>query len=269
MRGLKDTTTVVFEAPFAGALLDPGQPVPPGLVRSGGHAPVRRFNVYRNNVVVSLIASLQTRFPAVERIVGPEFFAACARIFVGQHPPRSKLMMTYGDDFPAFLAGFGPSAELPYLADVARIEAARTRAYHAADAEAFDPQELTSRPPDELFAARLILHPSVQTIRSAFPAVTIWAMNSGEAELGPVDLEHAEAALVARQNNTVFVRALPPGGVEFLNALQSGTTLGEAAHAGASASADFDVAANLAGLIGSGLLAGVSASTSHAQDNRP
>jgi hypothetical protein len=258
MRGLKDSPIVVFEAPFAGALLDPERAAPAGLVWSGGHAPTRRFNVYRNNVVVSLIASLQARFPAVEKIVGVEFFAACARTFVGRHPPRSKLMMTYGDDFPDFLAGFPPAAELPYLADVARIEVARTRAYHAADAEPFDPQELTSRPPEQLFAARLILHPSVQTIRSAFPVVTIWAMNSGEAELGPVDLERAEAALVARRNDTVFVRALPPGGAEFLNAVQTGMTLGEAANEGARASADFDVAANLAGLIGSGLLAGIS-----------
>jgi len=266
MRSLKASPAAAFEAQFARALLDPGQPVPPGLVWTGGCAPTSRFNVYRNNVVASLIASLQTRFPAVERIVGTEFFAACARLFVGQHPPRSKLMMTYGDDFPEFLAGFGPAAELPYLADVARIEAARTRAYHAADAETFGPQELMARPPEQLFACRLILNPSVQTVRSAFPIVAIWAMNSGEAELGPVDLERSEAALVARQHDTVFVRTLPPGGAEFLAALQAGMTLGEAANEGARAAPDFDATANLAGLIGSELLAGISNRTN--QDDR-
>jgi len=266
MRGLSIPR---YDADFAAAIFNPDRPVPAGLAWPDGRALGKRFNVYRNNVVVSLINALRTRFPAVERIVGEEFFAACARVFAMEHPPRSTLMMTYGDGFPAFLSDFDPARELPYLADVARIEAARTRAYHAADAEAPDLRELTELDPDQLFVARLSLHPSVELIRSQFPVVTIWAMNSGEAELEPVDLEQAEDALVARRHDVVLVRRLPPGGAEFLSALLKGNTIGEAAMIGVDASAAFDLTANIAGIIESGILTGAPNSTNQPRNLHP
>ncbi len=45
----------------------------------------------------------------VEKIVGEEFFAAMARVFVMKRPPRSPLLANYGDDFPAFIAAFEPA----------------------------------------------------------------------------------------------------------------------------------------------------------------
>ena len=117
------------QASFAEALLDPERRVPDGVTSHTHPAPAKRFAVYRNNVVVSLIDALATRFPAAQRIVGEEFFRAMAGVFARAHPPRSPLMMTYGEDLPAFIETFAPAAELPYLADVARLEAARTRAF--------------------------------------------------------------------------------------------------------------------------------------------
>src|SRR5947207_852911 len=73
-----------------------------------------------------------------------------------------------------------PAADVPSLADVARIEAARTRAYHAADAVPIEPARLQSIAPEALARMRVRLHPSAEIVRSAHPAVTIWAMNSGE-----------------------------------------------------------------------------------------
>ena len=90
-------------------------------------------------MVVGLIKTLQARFPAVEGIVGEEFFVAMARVFVAKMPPRTPILTTYGDEFADFIAAFEPARELAYLADVARLEAARTRAYHAADAAPVDP----------------------------------------------------------------------------------------------------------------------------------
>ena len=63
------------QASFAEALLDPDRRVPDGVTSHTHPAPAKRFAVYRNNVVVSLIDALATRFPAVQRIVGEEFFA--------------------------------------------------------------------------------------------------------------------------------------------------------------------------------------------------
>jgi hypothetical protein len=226
------------------------------LTAHSGGAPNKRFAVYRNNVVVSLVNALRSRFPAVEKIVGAEFFAAMARVFVGEHPPRSKILSEYGEDFAGFIASFPPAEHLHYLPDVARLEAARTRAYHAADATPIAADALTAFDPERLFALKIALHPSAQVVRSRYPIVTIWAMNSGELPLGPIDEDQAEDALVIRPQLEVLVRKLPAGGAEFLTGLATGIALGEAAQRAADADGDFDLAANLAGLIESGVMTG-------------
>src|ERR1700685_1030803 len=131
---MRGTMCTSFETPFAQALLDTALPIPTGITAHNAAIPTRRFAVYRNNVAVSLVNALKSRFPVVEKIVGEEFFAAMARVFVLERPPSTPLLATYGDEFAAFIATFDPARELVYLADVARLEAARTRAYHAADA---------------------------------------------------------------------------------------------------------------------------------------
>jgi len=243
---------------FAAALLDAERAVPDAVTSHTGPAPRKRFAVYRNNVTVSLIDALKERFPATMAIVGEEFFAAMAKLFVTTQPPRSPILMFYGDDLPNFIAGFAPAAELPYLADVARIEAARTRAYHAADMTPIEPQALQSVPPEVLGALILKQHPSAEIVRSDHPIVTIWAMNSGEAELAPIKDWSGEDALIARPVLDVEVRALPAGGAAFIDALAAGRPLAAAAEMALADDPAFDLTANLAGLIGSGLIVGVS-----------
>lgn len=246
-----------FETPFAQALLDPGRGVPAGITSHTAATPARRFAVYRNNVAVGLVNALRKRFPAVERIVGEEFFAAMARVFVAGHLPRSPLLMIYGDEFPDFIAAFRHAAELPYLADVARLEAARTRAYHAADAEPLGAGDFAAVAAANLADLRVSLHPSVEVVRSEHPIVTIWAMNSGLAELSAIADWRGEDALVARPQLEVEVRTLPPGGAAFLHALARGETFAAAAEGAMAAHNEFDLAANLAGLIGAGLVAAI------------
>jgi len=214
----------------------------------------RRFAVYRNNVVHSLIEALRQRFPVIERLVGPEFATAMFGAFVRAHPPRSPLMMEYGDLLPAFLESFPPAASLPYLADVARLELARGVAYHAADADALDPSalaEAANRPPEAL---RLRLHPSVRVLSSPHPFHSIWAMNQPGATPHSLAGLGAEAALVARSGLTVLTVHLTAPAAAFLATLLSGASLAEA---GFAAAPDFDPAEDLARLIGAGLIVGV------------
>jgi hypothetical protein len=243
-----------FETSFAEALLDPGRPVPDGLEAGNAPIPARRFAVYRNNVVAGLRNALRRRFPVVEKTVGEDFFAAMAQVFVRQQPPRSPLLALYGDAFPDFIAAFVPAREIPYLADVARLEVARTRAYHAADAVPLGAEHLATLDAETVPGIRIELHPSTEIVRSCHPIVTIWAMNSGEQPLAPIADWRGEDALVARPHLEVEIRALPPGGAAFLLALAAGRPLGVAAEAALAEDADFDLTVNLAGLMGSGLV---------------
>ena len=217
--------------------------------------PARRFAVYRNNVVAGLVKALRSRFPAVEKIVGEEFFAAMARGFVMEQPPRSPLLAAYGDEFPAFIAAFEPARELPYLADVARLEAARTRAYHAADAAPVDAGTFAALDADAVGGSiRIALHPSAEIVRSPHPDrhdLGDELRRAGARRRSRIGAARMRWSI--RPHLDVEVRLLPPGGAAFLLALAAGRPLAEAAEAALADHAEFDLAGNLAGLIGWGV----------------
>lgn len=233
-------------AAFAAGLAAPDRQPPAGLAG----ASERRFAVYRNNVAVGLIRALETRFPAVRSLVGEEFFGAMARDFIRSHPPASPVLAGFGDALPGFLADFEPAAELPYLSDIARIEAARTRAYHAADRGRLDASAFAALPPGALERLRVTLHPAVTIVHSIHPAWDILAAANGTLA---VTEWTAQAVLIDRPHLDVVLRPLPLGTAIFLAALATDAPLADAA---ASASVDdpaFDLAAALAELIGNRL----------------
>lgn len=240
---------------FATALRAPGLPVPSGLLGPDGRPSAKRFSVYRNNVVVGLTEALQANFPAVARIVGKEFFQTMAREYVLREPPRSPILLAYGVTFPSFIDAFEPASTLPYLGDVARIETSWTAAYHAAECEPIDPTVFSSVPKEYLANLRFECHLSLQIVRSKYPALTIWRMNVHDGVPEPIDLDAGgQDCLLVRPDAAVDVRLIPDGAAEFVFALLDGETVGTAAKAGWAASINFDLAENLAGLIGAGAI---------------
>ena len=244
---------------FAAALLDPELPVPIGLVGPDGEPDPKRFAVYRNNVVVSLIEALEDAFPAVRRIVGADFFRAMARAHVMEEPPCSPILLDYGAGFSDFIRRFEPAATLVYLADVARIERAWTEAYHAPDASPIDPGAFNNPFPDQLPAIQLELHPSLRLVRSPFPALTIWQMNVADGVPAPVDpAANGEDVLVVRPAADVEVRLIPKGSLEFIQAVANGEAVLAALETALIANSRFDLSANLADLMRAGALVGYS-----------
>ena len=243
------------EAAFAAALTDPARPAPEGLVGPNGKAAAKRFDVYRNNVVVGLVGALEDTFPAVRRIVGEGFFRAAARVHALEEPPRSRLMSEYGRGFPAFLERFEPARSLPYLPDVARIERAWLDAYHAADAAPLAADALGAVPPEALGDVRLTPHPAARVLRSRFAANTIFAMNRLDGPVHAVDPAVPEDTLVARPALDVNVMALPPGGAAFLMGLMDGHTLGRAAAVAVEDAPRFDLAVNIGAMLSAGVFA--------------
>lgn len=244
---------------FATALLDPELPVPAGLVGPDGEPSVKRFSVYRNNVVAGLTDTLKDAFPAVQRLVGADFFRTMARLYVAIEPPNSPIMLDYGAGFPDFIGKFEPAASLPYLADVARIERAWSEAYHAAEAAPLEPAAFMEIDPEQLPKIRLSLHPSLRLIRSQFPALTIWQMNVDGGVPAPVDLAAGgEDVLIVRPLADVELRWLPRGSLEFIEELANGSSILAALEAGLTVSPRFDLSANLSDLMRAGAVAGYS-----------
>ncbi len=241
-----------FVAEFDAALR--GGPLPAGLTARDGTEVERRFDVYRNNVAVSLTAALALRFPVIQRLVGEAFFGPLARLYAATERPLSPVLAEWGDGFPAFLAGFPPLAGLPYLADVARIELARGRAFHAADAAPIDPTRLAAADPERV---RLILHPSVKLLFLSYPAVSIWARNQpGRADLPLVN--GPETALILRDAAfQVPVRPVTAGDAALLQFIMDGATLSEAAVSAQQVQAKHDPTPMLVSLMQSGVIVDV------------
>ncbi len=215
-----------MQAAFQAALLNPEAAIPAGLVDPFKRPAGRRFSVYRNNVTASLTRALEDGFPILQQIVGPEFFAAMALVFLRQHPPRSQVLMFYGADMPEFLQTFPPVAHLGYLPDVARLELALRNAYHAADAQPLTAGTLATLSPDAFIAARLRLAPAVQVITSRWPLYDIWRTNTDKATT-PLVMA-AQSVVILRPEFDPTPHLLPEGGARFLAALAAAKSVEQA-----------------------------------------
>src|SRR5579872_6520316 len=237
---------------FSTALNRPELAIPELVVGPNGKGATRRYNVYRNNVTVSLIGALAAVFPAVKRITGDEFFRAMARFHIRESPPRSPLLLEYGRDFPSFIERYEYAKDLPWLADTARLERAWLDAYHAVDAEPLLPSSLAAFPQDRLGDLCFEVHPATRIVQSRYAALTIFSANRNPAPVGPIDASAPEDALITRPELDVVVRRIPDGGAAFLSALIEGRNLAEAAGAAIESAPCFDVGANIAGMLEAG-----------------
>ncbi|MFY0618041.1 putative DNA-binding domain-containing protein [Shimia sp.] len=247
------THSIFREAVLNGALARPE-----GLSDATGQPAGRRFDVYRNNVAVSLTEALATGFPAIAKLLGDENFRSVAGVFLRQSPPSSPLMMHYGAEFPTFLQDFEPLAHLGYLADVARLEMALRRAYHAADCAPVSPEALAAIPPENLADITFQFAPAVSVQRSAWPVHAIWAFNMQD---GPKPEAVAQDVVVLRAEFDPVPHVLPPGGYECITALMAGAKLNIAAEFGTDASSDFDLGTLLGLLLTSNALSSIDVPT--------
>jgi hypothetical protein len=241
-----------YAAAFSRSLLDPDLATPIAVAGPKSKGAVKRYNVYRNNVTVSLINALAAAFPATLRITGVDFFRAMARFYVRATPPNSPLLFDYGRDFPDFVERYEHAQSVPWLADVTRIERAWLDAYHAADVQPLMPHELGAIPPDRLVNSALEPHPATRVVRSRFSAVTIFTAGRSDGPASRLEVVEPEDALLTRPALEVEVRRLPPGGAIFLSRLMTGESLGAAASAAFSESSLFDLPTNIRGLLEAG-----------------
>lgn len=214
------------QAAFQSAILDPEAAVPDGVINPDGAPAQKRFNVYRNNVAVSLTDALEAAFPVVRKLVGDEFFRAMAGVYLRKHPPKSPLMMFYGDAMPQFLGRFGPAKSIAYLPDIARLELALRHSYHAADAAPVDAQALSLLSPDALMGAKLRIAPATKTVTSDYPIHAIYRANTRTDAPKPV--MQAEAVLITRADFDPEIHTINAAAATSVDALKKGQSLGQA-----------------------------------------
>ena len=213
-----------------------------------------RLRVYRHHVFESLGSALAATFPTVEALVGADFFRRLARAFVGQSPPDQPVLAEYGATFPAFIAGHDAARDLPYLADVARLDWALNLAFHAPADGRLAAADLVAVPPDRLPSLRLVLAPGTALTSSSYPLDRIWAASQPDAPAGTIDLDGGAHLLVLRRPDDAAFVALSDGEAAFVAGLADGLSLEEAA---CRVDPGFDLSASFARLLGLGVFAAV------------
>ncbi|MDU9004804.1 DNA-binding domain-containing protein [Sedimentitalea todarodis] len=230
---------MVPQALFREALLEPARSPPAGLSDGAGRPAGARFDVYRNNVVVSLIDALHTGFPVLSKLLGKENMDGLAGMFVRAHPPTSPVMMFYGEALPDFITTLPQLSHLGYLPDVARLELELRYAYHAADGIPISPDALAVLAPESLLGAQVALAPAVRVMRSAWPIHDIWRFNT-QAD-APKPMPGAQDVLITRADFDPTPHVLPAGGAAWIEALGQGQSIGAALETAVHEATEFDM----------------------------
>ena len=186
-----------FQRDFAAALL---ADLPSGeFARHGG------FAVYRNTSARGSVEALRAAFPTIDLLIGDEMFNRVALDYRSARPPASPVLSDYGNGFAAYLAAQPWTCELPYLADVAKLDWLWLGSFTAPDAEA------APRLAGSTGTRRLALHPAARFAWLTTPAMTIWQAHrdpAGVAELTPDWRD--EGALFTRPGEAVRAELIGP-----------------------------------------------------------
>ena len=245
----------LFQSAFASALFHPGDPSAQPL---GSLTAQPAFAVYRNTVMKGCIDALEATFPSVVRLVGQEWFRAAAAVYVVAHPPSDGRMLCFGEGFADFLDQFDTARDLPYLANVARLDRCWTEAHMAADASAADSQFLATLSPEVLGDTVLTPHPAARWHWFATqPVYSLWHHNRDTSlqhgSMGEIHW-HGEGALLTRPHDAVLWCAASQADCAFLDACATGQPLGHAAAAALHTDPALDLADLLARLLRAGAL---------------
>jgi hypothetical protein len=220
----------------------------------------RGLNAYQANGHDLAERSLLAVYPVVAALVGDDSLATMARELWHRHPPVRGDLACWGEALAAFVAPNPQLADVPYLADVARVEWALHRAAGAPDAGA-DPASfalLTQADPDS-FTLRLA--PGTAVILSAWPAASLVTAHLHDdpplaVAAARVQAHDAEAALVWRQALRPRVSACRPAEAALLAALLQGRSLLASLNDALEADAAFDLGAWLPGAVTQGVVLG-------------
>jgi Putative DNA-binding domain len=252
MPSLRDLQTQMLDALLAAS---PEGAVP--LIAAPADQALPRLRVYQNNVQSNFEDALRSSFPAVERLVGAEYFRQTAHRFQRHHPSPSGDLLHAGSLFPGYLAHLHADDDFSYLGDVARLEWLIQETLLSTDHAPLNLPALSRVAPGAYDALRLELHPALRLFESRYPVLRIWTANVGDAEPEIIHLQSGgdRLAVMQRELQLQFHRlnATEHG---FLNSLSRGDTFAAAVDCGSTSDPDFDATAALQRFVSAGAIVG-------------
>ena len=205
--------------------------------------------VYRNTVIRGAVEALRANFPVVEQILGDEMFQSVAVDFAATCPPSSPVLATYGQEFADWIGHQGWATDLPYLADVARVERLRVESLFAADAE-----PLAEIHHSAFANLEVRLHPAARFAWLSTPGMSIWLAHQQPIARAIEPDWKAEGALFVRPDPYVMhAPRIGRAAHRLLCGIQLGETLPVSIAAAERLYPDEDAKAVLASLVSLGV----------------
>lgn len=228
-----------FQADFAAAIAKPA---------------TGPMSVYRNTVLAGSAEALKANYPVCATLLGEEAFLALAVDYAEERPPRSPVLAHYGFRFADWLEDHAFAFDLPYLADVARLERLHLESLLAPDVPALIMTDLAGT--QDWSAITLKLHPAARFAWAASPAMTIWlAHEDGPPRRAVAPAWRPEGALFVRPRLRVAGILLDRAMHRMLFGIRLGESVGAAALATAALYPDAHPGAAFAALVDAGAFA--------------
>lgn len=186
-----------------------------------------RMCVYSDGYPARVRDALAETYPAVAHFVGEESFEALAHRYAASVPLASYNLNDAGAQMSEFLRRDAPTADRPFLADLAVLEWHVVRAFHAAEGPVLDPRALPWTVEDWASAV-LRFQPSVAVVSSGWPLLDLWTAR--DTPRTAIDLESPGAnhdIVVRRAGLIVRCESVPPGEALALRLLLDGRSLGK------------------------------------------
>ena len=233
------------QAAFGAALFDAAhEPALAGVLADDGKLS-RRLAIYRGNLTAHWERALGNACPVLRTLVGEAFFAGLARAYGRSHPSLDADLNRFGAQLAAFVSGFAPLADYPYMADMARLEWALHCAHYAAEAPVLTAADLAVLNPAQLEERRFVLHPACALYKSDWATVALWLAHQPGGPAFPDDMAAPCFGVIVRSGWRAQVLPLDRAAFAALQGLAEGASFGDALDAAFEVDEKFDAAGRL------------------------
>ncbi|MCF6188866.1 MAG: DNA-binding domain-containing protein [Cocleimonas sp.] len=167
----------------------------------------QRFGIYKGSVHGILTQALGTMFPVCKALVGDKFFDNMCDLFINEYPPKTTYFAEYGGDLPTFLSTFEHVKDIPYLADVARLEWTRQIVWHAKSVEVADFSALSELNEEQQSNVVFQLAKNMHLIESEFRIDELWFAHQPDTDvkLEDIEINHAVKLIIRKDQGTLKI----------------------------------------------------------------
>ncbi len=185
------------------------------------------LGIYAHAYRARLLDTLVDAYKKTQAVMGEAAFETAALDYIAAHPPTTRSLRWYGDQFDTHLATH--HAEQPACAEIARLDWALRKAFDGPDAAPLDASALSELPPEAWATLRLVPVPTTELLVFRHNTVAVWrALDDAEV---PPALESSTTEvdwLVWRKGLQPHFRSLQRVEASLLHAMLGGSSFAQA-----------------------------------------